>query len=251
MAKKDDNNTVKNEKGGSRIVTILISIVIILIWLAVFAGLIRWDVGGLGSKVFRPVLKDIPVVNRILPPESEAEEAADSNYEYTSLKSANARIKELENQLAAQGNTTDANSEYIAELEAEVQKLRVFETQQEEFEERVKKFDEEVVFNDDAPDIAEYRSYYEEINEENAADIYRQVIKRQQSSEKAEELASYYSGMEPDKAAERLELMSADTDLNLVCDILENMKESQAAAILQEMSPEFATQVTKKISLVG
>lgn len=250
MAKKDDNNTVKNEKGGSRIVTILISIVIILIWLAVFAGLIRWDVGGLGSKVFRPVLKDVPVLNRILPPESEEEEAADSNYEYTSLKSANARIKELESQIASQGSTSSANSEYIAELEAEVQKLRVFETQQEEFEQRVKEFDEEVVFNDNAPDIEAYRSYYEEINEENAADIYRQVIQRMQYSEKAEELASYYSGMEADKAAERLELMSADSDLNLVCDILENMKESQAAAILQEMSPEFATQVTKKISLV-
>lgn len=248
MAKKDDKNTVSNEKGGSRLITVLISILIVLIWLAVFAGLIRWDVGGLGSKVFRPVLRDVPVINKILPPESEDEEAAHSNYEYTSLKSANARIKELESRLATQGDTTDANSEYIADLEAEVQKLRVYESQQEAFEERVKRFDEEVVFNDNAPEIEEYRSYYEEINEENAADIYKKVLEKLQYSEKAEELASYYSGMDAASAAERLELMSAD--LSLVCDILENMKEAQAAAILQEMSPEFATQVTKKISLV-
>lgn len=248
MAKKDDKNTVSSEKAGSRLLTVLITLLIIIIWLVVFVGLIRWDVGGLGSKVFRPVLQDVPVLNKILPPQSEEEEAAGSNYEYTSLKSANARIKELENQLKTQGDTTDANTSYIESLEAEVQRLRAFETQQEEFEQRVKEFDEEVVFNDNAPDIAEYRSYYEEINEENAADIYRQVLERLQYSEKAEELASYYSGMEPASAAERLELMSSD--LSLVCDILENMKESQAAAIMQEMSPEFATQVTKKISLV-
>ena len=39
-------------------------------------------------------------------------------------------------------------------------------------------------------------------------------------------------------------------DLSLIRDILENMTEKQAAAILQEMDVDFAAQVTKKISSV-
>ena len=43
MAKKDKDNVVGEEKesGGSKLVTALIAIVIILIWLAVFAFLIK------------------------------------------------------------------------------------------------------------------------------------------------------------------------------------------------------------------
>jgi len=39
-------------------------------------------------------------------------------------------------------------------------------------------------------------------------------------------------------------------DLDLVCDILENMKESQAAQILQNMDSDYAAQITKKIAAV-
>ena len=46
MAKKDKDKIVgeENESGGSKLVTALIAIVIILIWLAVFAFLIKMDV---------------------------------------------------------------------------------------------------------------------------------------------------------------------------------------------------------------
>ena len=49
MAKKDKDKIVgeENESGGSKLVTALIAIVIILIWLAVFAFLIKMDVGGI------------------------------------------------------------------------------------------------------------------------------------------------------------------------------------------------------------
>ena len=81
MAKNDDN-MLDREKGGSRIVTILIALAIIAIWLVIFACLIKFDVGGIGSNVLYPVLKDVPVVNRILPTPSEEEQAKEGNYEY-------------------------------------------------------------------------------------------------------------------------------------------------------------------------
>ena len=104
MAKKDKDNVIgeENESGGSKLVTALIAIVIILIWLAVFAFLIKMDVGGIGSKVLYPVLKDVPVVNKILPTASEEVQAEEGDYQYTTLKAANERIKELESKLKSE-----------------------------------------------------------------------------------------------------------------------------------------------------
>lgn len=247
MAKRDDN-VIDRESGGSRLVTVLIALVIIAIWLAVFACLIKFDVGGIGSNVLYPVLKDVPVVNRILPVPSEEDQARDGNYDYTTLKAANARIRELENMLESGDNTTAANADYIKELEAEINKLMKYKNAQDEFNKRVQEFDEKVVFNDKAPDISEYASYYEQISPENAEKIYRQVVKQQQYSKQAEALATTYSGMDAAEAANILSEMTQNLDL--VCDILRNMSERNAAAILQEMDSVYAAQITKKLSMV-
>ena len=116
-------------------------------------------------------------------------------------------------------------------------------------EKRVREFDEKVVFTDNAPDIDEYRAYYEQIAPENAERIYRQVLDRLQSSERAKELATLYAGMEPAAAAQMI--TNLNEELDLVCDILRNMKESNASAIMQELDSTYAAQITKKISTLG
>ncbi len=251
MAKKnkDEISPVEQESGGSKAVTALIALVIVIIWLAVFAFLIKLDVGGIGSNVLYPVLKDVPVVNKILPEASEERQASEGNYKYNTLKSANARIKELEGRLESESGTTTANSDYIAQLEAEVKKLRKYKDAEEAFNKRVAEFDEKVVFTKNAPSVEEYRKYYESINPENADRIYRQVLDELQYTEKAKELATQYSKMDAASAAQILAEMKEDLDL--ICDILENMKESDAANILQEMDTTFAAQITKKIAAVN
>lgn len=249
MAKKDDkHNNREQESAGSKLVTTLIAIIIIIIWLAVFAFLIKMDVGGIGSKVLYPVLKDVPLVNRILPDASEEQQASEGNYKYTTLKSANARIKELEGQLASESGTTNANSDYIKELENQVQDLQKYKDNEDAFNKRVADFDEKVVFAENAPDISEYRSYYESISPENAEKIYQKVVEAERYSEKAKELATMYANMEPAAAAQALSEMKENLDL--VCDILENMGEKKAAAVLQEMDSVYAAQLTRKISAV-
>lgn len=245
---KNDDNMLEREKGGSRLVTVLIALAIIAIWLVIFACLIKFDVGGIGSNVLYPVLKDVPVVNKILPTPSEEEQAKEGNYEYTTLKAANARIKELESQLDSENGTTSANADYIADLESQVQKLQKYKDSQDAFNKRVQEFDEKVVFNEKAPDISEYQKYYEQIQPDNAEKIYRQVLKKQQYSKKAETLGKYYSNMEASAAAARLSEMTEDLDL--VCDILQNMGEKNAAAIMEQMDSAYAAQITKKISAV-
>ena len=63
MAKKDKNKDseqiTNDESAGSKIVTVLIVTVIVLIWLGIFGVLIKLDVGNFGSEVLYPVLKDV------------------------------------------------------------------------------------------------------------------------------------------------------------------------------------------------
>ena len=55
-----------------------------------------------------------------------------------------------------------------------------------------------------------------------------------------------YAKMDPAKAASVLQTMSGDLDL--VASILDNMTESKSAAILAEMTPETAAQITTKMT---
>ncbi len=252
MAKKDNNDFSEmetKEKAGSKIITFLIAMIIVFIWLAIFALLIKLDVGGFGSNVLRPILKDVPVINKVLPAATDEELVKENNYPYKNLAEAVARIKELELQLDSASGTSTANSDYIAELEAEVARLKVFEQNQEEFEKRQLEFETDVVFNDKAPELSEYQKYYEGINPDNAATIYKQVVEQLQYDKRTVELGERYSKMDPASAASILEVMTGDVDL--VADILNSMKTAKSALILQEMSPEFSAKITKKMSIMN
>lgn len=93
-AENDDSDSV-----SSKIVMVLVTILIIAIWLGIFAVFVKADVGGFGSTVLAPALKDVPVLSKILPDSgnitaSESTETAG----YTNLDDAVSRIKELEKQ---------------------------------------------------------------------------------------------------------------------------------------------------------
>ena len=95
--KKKDKKKKGEEKEGifSRILTIIIVLFIVAIWLAIFALLIKYDVGGFGSTVLRPMLKDIPGINQILPDIPDEQAAEENNYPYKNLPEAMDRIAEL------------------------------------------------------------------------------------------------------------------------------------------------------------
>ncbi|MFW5645983.1 MAG: hypothetical protein ACOCMX_01675 [Acetivibrio ethanolgignens] len=249
--KKDEIENIteagaETEKRGSKIVSFLIALVIVIIWLAVFALLIKMDVGGFGSRVLAPVLEDIPIINKILPGGGGYTDSEGNTYK--SLDEAMARISELELQLDSMNSSGVANSDYIAQLEAEIARLKIFEEEQKTFEERVAEFDREVVFSDKAPDIEEYKKFYEGINEENAAKLYQQVVEQLQVDANMKEQGERFAKMEPATAAQILSEMTGDLDL--VCGILKSMKTQQSAEIIANMSSEFAAKVTKKMTLM-
>jgi flagellar motility protein MotE (MotC chaperone) len=247
MAKKNKDGDEKKDKDkeGSKVLTVLISLLIVIIWLAVFGILIKLDVGGFGSGVLRPILKDVPLINQVLPDVSEDVIAEENNYEYKSLSEAVARIKELEATIDDMSKNSTANSESTADLQAEIDRLKVFEDNQKAFEERVAEFDKNVVFSEAAPDIEEYKKYYEEIDPANAENIYRQVIEQLQYSDAIKEKADIYRSMDPEAAAQILETMTADVES--VAQILLSMKPKESAAILAEMDSVVAAKITKKM----
>lgn len=256
MAKKDkdalDNELLdydsEEESGkGGKILSVLIGVIIFVLLLGTLAACIKLNVGGFGT-LLRPALKDVPVISSILPDVSDSEIAFEENYDFDNLSDAIKHIKELEAQIDTLTNDKSSNEKTIEELQAEVTRLKEFEDNVEEFNKRVLEFDQNVVFGDEAPDVEEYKAYYEQINEENAAEIYRQVIEQLAYDEKTQQQADRYAKMEPETAAAALETMTGDLDL--VADILGAMKVTNSAAIMNEFSSDFCAKITKKMSMV-
>ena len=237
-----NENTEEEEGSSSKLAVALVTLVIIIVWLAILALLIKWDVGGFGSTVMRPLLKDIPYVNRILP-DSEDDLSTEEDYPYKNMDEAVAYIKELEQELAQAQQGSSENSAYIADLEAQSQKLKEYEANEAAFEEEKEKFYNEVVFSDQAPDIEQYKEYYESIDPDNAELLYKQVVEQQQTDSKISDYVKGYSQMKPKEAAAIFDTMT--DNLNLVAQILENMDAQSRADILGKMNSDTAAKVTE------
>ena len=235
---------IDDEDEGFSPSVLIIVILIVLIWLAILALLIKLDIGGFGSGVLRPILKDVPVINKILPEATSTEEYVG---EFDNLPDALAEIERLNKQIdelkeaAAKGG--DEESEEIKALKEEILRLRTFEDSQIEFQKLKTEFYEEVVFNDKAPEIDQYKSYYEEIDPENAEYLYKQVVAQLEEDKIMDQYVKTYSEMKPKQAAAIFDQMG--DSLDLVAKILNHMDDSPRAKILQAMDKELASKLTK------
>lgn len=241
-----DGNLEYEEEGSGRLAVFFVTFVIVVIWIAILALLVKMDVGGLGSTMLHPLLKDVPYVKEILPDvegEEEIKSTENTEYPYATLEDAVARIKELEIELQNEKNSVSDNQERIAELEEESAQLAQYKAEEAAFEELKQEFDEKVVFSDEAPDINEYREFYESIDPANAEAIYRRVVEQQQSEAELEEYVQMYSEMKPKQAAAIFDTMT--DDLELVAKILMEMDSESSAGILGAMNEETAAKLTK------
>ncbi len=240
-----DNPEYEEESGGGRLAVFFVTLIIVAIWLAILALLVKMDVGGFGSTVLTPLLKDVPYVNKILPESEEMQSTEITNTEipYATLDESVARIKELETQLQEAQNALAASQSQIADLQEQANQLEQYKANEAAFEERRQKFDEEVVFSDQAPDISQYRSYYEEIDPANAEAIYKRVIEQLQEEEELNEYIEMYSSMKPKQAAAIFDTMTKD--LKLVAKILQGMDADSSSSILGAMDTETAAKLTK------
>ena len=221
IAKQEDELEDGNE--GNSLLTFGATILIVALWLAVICVIIKLDIGGFGSSVVTPILKDVPVLNRILPGNSVTETTNSGAYGgYTSLQDAVDQIKSLELQLEQIQNASSAKDEELDQLKAEVLRLKEFENQQVEFQRIQKEFYDEVVYSDKGPGAEEYKKYYESMDPATA---------------------DAYSAMKPKQAAAIFEQMT--NNLDLAARILKVMSADDRGAILGAMNSEVAAKITK------
>ena len=237
---KDEEGDEDDDKKGGGFVVALVTILVVIIWLAIFALLIKTDVGGFGSTVMYPILKNVPYLNKILP---EVEEYAqeDSAYQFATMDEAVARIKELEAQLKAAQDQSTTDAATLADLQAQAAELQTYKENEAKFEQEKQQFYEDIVYNDKA-DTSNYRQYYEEIEPDNAEAIYRQVVQQDEADSKISDYAKTYSSM---KASQAASIFNTLTDnLDLVAKLLNAMSASQRGAILGAMNAQTAAQLT-------
>ncbi|MCI8788830.1 MAG: hypothetical protein HFH92_06950 [Lachnospiraceae bacterium] len=234
------------DEGGNGIVTFFATVLIVILWLAIVCVVIKMDVGGFGSSVLTPILKDVPVVNMILPSKSHSgsSNTTSENYGgYDSMEEAVAYIKQLELELEREQTASKAKDTQIDELKAETLRLKEFEERQVEFQRIQAEFMEEVVYAEKGPGAEEYRKFYEAANPTVAESIYRQVITQEAADSKVQEYAQTYSEMKPKQAAKVFEEMT--DNLDLVAKILNAMSVDDRAAIMGVMDSAVAARLTK------
>ncbi len=242
IAEQEAALTEDEETGGFSVA--LVTIFIVIIWLAILALLIKLDVGGFGSEVLAPVLKDVPVVNRILPGDAVIETTQEEAYNgYTSLREAVDTIKELELELERLQSQAQIDSTQIAEMKAEIERLKTFEQKQVEFERIKNEFYEEVIYAEKAPGPEEFQKYYESIDPTNAEYLYKQVVGQLEEDAAIQEYVQAYSDMKPKAAAAIFEEMT--NNLNLVAKILGEMEPEARGNILAAMDPTVAAKITR------
>ena len=118
LAKQED---ALGEEEGNGLVTFAATTFIILLWLAVICVIIKLDIGGFGSSVLAPLLRDVPVLNKILPGTAVTETNDPDSYGgYSSLPEAVDYIKELELEVERLQNASNAKDEDLETLRAEV-----------------------------------------------------------------------------------------------------------------------------------
>lgn len=234
----------EQETVGGKLIVALATVAIIAIWLGILALIVRLDVGGFGSTVLHPLLKDVPYVNRILP-EVKEESDNDPDHPYTTLEEALAQIQKLEKELETALQSDKDGQAKIEDLRAQVRKLKKYRENEAEFEQLRQDFYEEVVFSDDAPDIAEYKKFYEGIAPDNAEVLYKEVVEQLEYDEDVDQYVKTYSAMKPKEAASIFDTMT--DNLSLVRRILEKMSSENRANILAAMNEDTAAKLTEML----
>lgn len=232
------------DDSGGGISSFLVTTIIVLVWLGILCLLIKMDVGGFGSDILTPLLKDVPVVNKILPNSTETETASEGAYGgYSSLREAVDYIKVLELELEHAQEVNNYDSDELTELKGEVARLKEFEEAQIEFQRIKEQFFEEVVYADEGPGPEEYLKYYESMDPATAEALYKQVARQLEEDKEVTDYAAAYSAMKPKEAAKIFEAMT--DDLDLAARILWVMDSDTRGKILGAMDENVAAKLTK------
>lgn len=237
----DQEEELEGEPGGLPV--FFVTALIVAVWVAILCVLVKLDVGGVGSNVLKPLLKNVPVVNKILPNTGDADKEEDEYAGYGDMEDAVAQIKQLEQELQAAQEQNLSYANEINELKEENSRLKNFEDDQLELERLKNEFYEEVVYAEKGPGVEEYQKYYEAMDPATAEYLYQQTIQETATNKELSDYVATYSAMKAKEAAAVFDTMT--NDLDLVAKILSAMSAEDRAKILEQMNEENAARLTK------
>jgi flagellar motility protein MotE (MotC chaperone) len=220
-----------------------------------FYIVIHNNVNGLGER-YRTNLQGLPLVKLALPAVADPTDPkylTDDEIKkgYQELRKKNAELtKQLEeakkNETELQKykddqDKTKAEDEKIKK-DAEDQKAQI-EAQKKQLDEDQKKVNELIASGDKAG----FQAFFQKVDKDTASKIYTEIMKEQKASADATTFSQIYQTMDASAAAKIFEAMG-DSKIDLVVEILKNMKKENTAAIIAAMTPDFSSTVTEKLS---
>lgn len=236
-SKKKKEKKEKKEKKGSLKVIIFLMFFVLIMGMAI--AILFFNAFNIREKYLRSTIDKIPVVKNIIP-KAKTENANEENNNTMTIKEAEAKIADLENQLATKDTTIDTLTKDNDALKLENNRLKEIESQQIEFKADKEEFDKMIAENN--PEA--YSAFYESISPENAEKLYQST---KATSEQTKELKKYtdtFQEIDPEAGAGVIEEM-VGTDMNLASLILSNIDSEQRAKIIAAMDPTRAASVVK------
>ncbi len=226
----------RKEKKRSALPAIL-GILVALLIVGAGVAIIGFNALGIRDRYLTDILKNIPIVNNLLPAEAV-------NVPPTvSVEDLQRQITELTNQvgqLTEQNKSlSDKNNIYLQQLE----QLQKVEAQQQQFVQDKAQFDEMIALKD--PNA--YRQFYQSVDPTHAEELYKQVVQISQNMAEVNKYVAAFADMDAGNAAAILEELLTG-DLNLVVEILKNTDSTVCGEILAAMTPANAAKVTKRMS---
>lgn len=215
-----------------------IMLAVIIAVLAVVVALIKFDIGKIGSKYVSPKLKNVPVIKYILPKVTEDDPYAN----YTKQQLINI-IAGSEVQLEEATVTIEEKDNRIADLEKQIENLKVFQSEHTKFREEKREFDELVASQNEN----EFIKFYEAMYPEHAQEIYTNRIQANQMTKEQKQYAAMIAEIDELQAAKVLENL-VTTDMDIVISVLSNMDMESSAAILGQMDVQIAARIVKQLS---
>lgn len=234
-----DQVQAKKKSGFGKVILGIVLVLIALI--AVFIILLKFDVASLGTEIIGPKIQSIPGASLILP-EMPEEVIAEENQtlSYDNEEQIIEMLKVTENMLKEKELEAEKLIEQISLLQAENERLKVFEQYYMDYEAQKAEFDNMIVSETD-PTL--FAKWYEEMNPDTAAKIYESLQSTVEATDELDQLVATYGEMKADQAAGILSEMST-TRIGMVVNIIKHLEVDKAAAILGAMDTKLASRIT-------
>ncbi|MBN2221494.1 MAG: hypothetical protein JW708_04745 [Vallitaleaceae bacterium] len=234
-----DQVQAKKKSGFGKVILGIVLALIALI--AIFIILLKFDVASLGTEIIGPKIQSIPGASLILP-EMPEEVIAEENQtlSYDNEEQIIEMLKVTENMLKEKELEAEKLIEQISLLQAENERLKVFEQYYMDYEAQKAEFDNMIVSETD-PTL--FAKWYEEMNPDTAAKIYESLQSTVEATDELDQLVATYGEMKADQAAGILSEMST-TRIGMVANIIKHLEVDKAAAILGAMDTKLASRIT-------